>query len=144
MSNMRILADGLDKLYHLCSLANIGELFKHETGPILARFGKSCDEWAGPNGWMEASIFSQLLKLAGPIAGLFTKQIVGIFHKVLGPETKDDFPPEMQLKMLLLLSEQMLSCSRTMDSQGQFHVYSQSVIKRESFHNRKTSSKLIN
>ncbi len=65
-------------------------------------------------------IFSTLLQESGPVVGYFVEQVIGIFRDVLSQESLD---PELQLKMFIMLSKQLMETANRIDSKKQFGPY---------------------
>ena len=113
----------LTKLNSISTHPNHPDLFKRQLGPILKQYRHSCSDWTP--GCHQASIFVSLMLESGTAVGFFAESALVIYQKVL----KKDSMPEIQLKMLLTLSQQLLNAKESLDSQGQFGQFAQTVVK---------------
>ncbi|XP_032728744.1 dynein assembly factor 5, axonemal isoform X2 [Lontra canadensis] len=99
------------------------DLYREHAGPLLEQLAASHQDWTVHS--MELLQFNVLLTHAGPALGAVLPQLVPALRSGLQP-ARD---PQMRLRLFSSLSRVLLSAQETVNSQGQFHHYLDSVTK---------------
>ena len=115
----------LEGLSASLGLPGLPDLFKRQMAPVLKEYRASCGEW-GPAS-PEPVVLAALLSEAAWAAGFHAELIVSLFRRALTEES----PPELKIKLLLILAQQMAEVEGTVNSQKQFGQYSKIVITGE-------------
>ncbi|XP_059976367.1 dynein axonemal assembly factor 5 isoform X2 [Mesoplodon densirostris] len=99
------------------------DLFRAHVGPLLEWLAASHQDWTSHStGLLQ---FDVVLAHSGPALGEALPQLVPILRSCLQP-ARD---PPMRLKLFSTLTELLLGARETVDSQGQFHGYLDTLIK---------------
>ena len=125
----------LEGLSASLGLPGLPDLFKRQMAPVLKEYRAGCGEW-GPAS-PEPVVLAALLSEAAWAAGFHAELIVSLFRRAL----KEESPPELKIKLLLTLAQQMAEVEGTVNSQRQFGQYSKIVITGET--TLRTSSKFL-
>ena len=115
----------LEGLAASLGLPGLPDLFKRQMAPVLKEYRSGCGEW-GPAS-PEPVVLAALLSEAAWAAGFHAELIVSLFRRALTEES----PPELKIKLLLILAQQMAEVEGTVNSQRQFGQYSKIVITGE-------------
>ncbi|XP_062036464.1 dynein axonemal assembly factor 5 [Lepus europaeus] len=99
------------------------DLYRKHLGPLLEGLTASHGSWTVHVA--ELMQFCVVVTQAGPAVGEVLPQVVPTLRACLQP-TQD---PQMRLKLLSLLTQLLLRPKDTVDSQGQFHGYLETVVK---------------
>ncbi|XP_057605616.1 dynein axonemal assembly factor 5 [Hippopotamus amphibius kiboko] len=99
------------------------DLFQVYLGPLLEWLAASHQDWTGHS--VELLQFSVVLTHAGPALGEALPQLVPILRSCLQP-ARD---PPMRLRLFSTLTGVLLGARETVDSQGQFHGYLDTLVK---------------
>ncbi|KAB0403439.1 hypothetical protein E2I00_001888 [Balaenoptera physalus] len=99
------------------------ELFRAHVGALLERLAASHQDWTSHS--KELLQFDVVLTHSGPALGEVLPQLVPILRSCLQP-ARD---PAMRLKLFSTLTGLLLGARETVDSQGQFHGYLDTLIK---------------
>ncbi|KAM5300602.1 dynein axonemal assembly factor 5 [Glossophaga mutica] len=99
------------------------DLYREHAGPLLEWLAGSQQDWTAHS--PELLQFSALVTHAGPALGEVLPHLVPVLRSCLQP----DRDPQMRLKLLSLLSWTLLRAEETVDSQGQFHSYLDTLVK---------------
>nr|XP_030706930.1 dynein assembly factor 5, axonemal isoform X2 [Globicephala melas] len=115
--------EALAELAAVESVDGSQDLFRAHVGPLLERLAASHRDWTGHStGFLQ---FDVVLAHSGPALGEALPQLVPILRSCLQP-ARD---PPMRLKLFSTLSGLLLGARETVDSQGQFHGYLDTLIK---------------
>ncbi|XP_044931137.1 dynein axonemal assembly factor 5 isoform X1 [Mustela putorius furo] len=99
------------------------DLYQEHAGPLLEQLAASHQDWTVHS--VELLQFNVLLTHAGPALGGVLPQLVPALRSCLQP-ARD---PQMRLRLFSSLSQVLLSAQETVNSQGQFHHYLDTVTK---------------
>ncbi|KAF6280593.1 dynein axonemal assembly factor 5 [Rhinolophus ferrumequinum] len=99
------------------------DLYQEHVGPLLEWLAGSHHDWTVYS--TELLQFDVLITHAGPALGTALPHLIPILSSCLQP-ARD---PQMRLKLFSALSRVLLRAKETLDSQGQFHSYLDTVIK---------------
>ncbi|XP_059270232.1 dynein axonemal assembly factor 5 isoform X2 [Mustela nigripes] len=99
------------------------DLYQEHAGPLLEQLAASHQDWTVHS--VELLQFNVLLTHAGPALGGVLPQLVPALRSCLQP-ARD---PQMRLRLFSSLSRVLLSAQETVNSQGQFHHYLDTVTK---------------
>ncbi|XP_037669977.1 dynein assembly factor 5, axonemal [Choloepus didactylus] len=113
----------VDALAAVENVAGSQGLFRKHLGPLMERLTPSQGDWTiySP----ELAQFSVVVTQAGPVLGEALQDVVPTLRTCLQP-TRD---PQVRLRLLSLFSKVLLGAKDTVDSQGQFHSYLETVVK---------------
>ncbi|XP_026981329.1 dynein axonemal assembly factor 5 isoform X2 [Sagmatias obliquidens] len=115
--------EALAELAAVESVDGSQDLFRAHVGALLERLAASHRDWTGHStGFLQ---FDVVLAHSGPALGEALPQLVPILRSCLQP-ARD---PPMRLKLFSTLSGLLLGARETVDSQGQFHGYLDTLIK---------------
>ncbi|XP_033282674.2 dynein axonemal assembly factor 5 isoform X2 [Orcinus orca] len=115
--------EALAELAAVESMDGSQDLFRAHVGALLERLAASHRDWTGHSmGFLQ---FDVVLAHSGPALGEALPQLVPILRSCLQP-ARD---PPMRLKLFSTLSGLLLGARETVDSQGQFHGYLDTLIK---------------
>ncbi|XP_032462057.1 dynein assembly factor 5, axonemal isoform X1 [Phocoena sinus] len=115
--------EALAELAAVESVDGSQDLFREHVGALLERLAASHQDWTGRStGFLQ---FDVVLAHSGPALGEALPQLVPILRSCLQP-ARD---PPMRLKLFSTLSGLLLGARETVDSQGQFHGYLDTLIK---------------
>ncbi|XP_033695100.1 dynein axonemal assembly factor 5 isoform X2 [Tursiops truncatus] len=115
--------EALAELAAVESVDGSQDLFRAHVGALLERLAASHRDWTGRStGFLQ---FDVVLAHSGPALGEALPQLVPILRSCLQP-ARD---PPMRLKLFSTLSGLLLGARETVDSQGQFHGYLDTLIK---------------
>uniref|UniRef100_A0A452TIB1 Dynein axonemal assembly factor 5 n=2 Tax=Ursus maritimus TaxID=29073 RepID=A0A452TIB1_URSMA len=98
-------------------------LYREHVGPLMERLAASHHDWTVHS--VELLQFDVVVTHAGPALGEVLPHLVPILRSCLQP-SRD---PQMRLRLFSSLSRVLLSAKQTVDSQGQFHHYLDTVTK---------------
>ncbi|XP_032315719.1 LOW QUALITY PROTEIN: dynein assembly factor 5, axonemal [Camelus ferus] len=99
------------------------DLFREHAGPLLEWLAGSHQAWTIHS--TELLQFDVVVIHSGPALGEVLPQLVPVLRSCLQP-TRD---PSMRLRLFSTLTGVLLQARETVDSQGQFHAYLDTVIK---------------
>ncbi|KAM6157055.1 dynein axonemal assembly factor 5 [Erethizon dorsatum] len=99
------------------------DLYRKHTGPLLERLTASHSDWTAHS--VELLQFCEVVTRAGPAVGETLQHVIPTLRACL-QTTRD---PHMCLKLFSILSSLLLRPKDTIDSQGQFCVYLDTVVK---------------
>ncbi|XP_003795509.1 dynein assembly factor 5, axonemal [Otolemur garnettii] len=99
------------------------DLYRKHMGPLLEQLTASHSDWTVHS--PELGQFSVVMFQAGPALGEALQHVIPTLRACLQP-ARD---PQMRLKLFSILSKLLLRAKDTVDSQGQFHNYLETVIK---------------
>ncbi|XP_018423410.1 PREDICTED: dynein assembly factor 5, axonemal [Nanorana parkeri] len=99
------------------------DLYKQHMQQLMQWASESHDHWT--SFCMERAQYEVLVSESGPVIGENLDQLMPVLKTCLQP-TKD---PQMRLKVFTMLSKLLLKPSETVNSEGQFHVHSETLIK---------------
>ena len=103
-------------------LPSLPDLFKRQMSPVLKEYRSECAEW-GPAS-PEPVVLAAMLSECKWAAGFHAELLVSLFRQALTEES----PPELKIKLLLIMAQQMAEVEGTVNSQKQFGQYSKIVI----------------
>ncbi len=112
----------IDSLSSHAGLDSTPDLYKRQMFPMLKEFRQTCASW-GPSSY-EPLVFSTLLAESRWAAGYFAEAVVSLYRLAL----KESSPPELKIKLLLLLARQLSNANEAVNSQKQFSQYSKIVL----------------
>ncbi|XP_075035743.1 dynein axonemal assembly factor 5 [Mixophyes fleayi] len=98
-------------------------LYRQHMQPLMHWASKGHEQWTSYS--VERAQFEVLVSESGPIIGENLDPLMPILKTCLQP-TKE---PQMRLKLFTMLSKLLLKANETINSKGQFHIYSESLIK---------------
>ncbi|XP_025719453.2 dynein axonemal assembly factor 5 isoform X1 [Callorhinus ursinus] len=99
------------------------DLYREHVGPLMEWVAASHHDWTIHS--VELLQFNVVVTHAGPALGEVLPHLVPILRSCLQP-ARD---PQMRLRLFSSLSRVLLSAKQTVDSQGQFHHYLNTVAK---------------
>ncbi|KAF0882892.1 DAAF5 factor, partial [Crocuta crocuta] len=99
------------------------DLYREHAGPLMEWLAASHLDWTVHSA--ELLQFTVLLAHAGPALGEVLPHLVAVLRSCLQP-ARD---PQMRLRLFSSLSQLLLSAQQTVDSQGHFHHYLDTVTK---------------
>ncbi|XP_012614546.2 dynein axonemal assembly factor 5 [Microcebus murinus] len=99
------------------------DLYRKHMGPLLERLTTSHGDWTVHS--PELAQFSVVISQSGPVLGESLQHVVPTLRACLQP-ARD---PQMRLTLFSVLSKVLLQAKDTVDSQGQFHSYLETVTK---------------
>jgi len=99
------------------------DLYREHVGPLMEWVAASHHDWTVHS--VELLQFNVVVTHAGPALGEVLPHLVPILRSCLQP-ARD---PQMRLRLFSSLSRVLLSAKQTVDSQGQFHHYLNTVAK---------------
>ena len=112
----------LEDLSASLGLPSLPDLFKRQMSPVLKEYRSKCAEW-GPAS-PEPVVLAAMLRECKWAAGFHAELLVSLFRHALTEES----PPELKIKLLLIMAQQMAEVEGTVNSQKQFGQYSKIVI----------------
>ena len=112
----------LEDLSASLGLPSLPDLFKRQMSPVLKEYRSECAEW-GPAS-PEPVVLAAMLSECKWAAGFHAELLVSLFKQALTEES----PPELKIKLLLIMAQQMAEVEGTVNSQKQFGQYSKIVI----------------
>ncbi|XP_063790584.1 dynein axonemal assembly factor 5 isoform X2 [Pseudophryne corroboree] len=98
-------------------------LYRHHMQQLMQWASAGHDQWTSYS--MERAQFEVLISESGPVVGEHLDLLFPVLKTCLQP-TKE---PEMRLKLFTMLSKLLLKANETVNSKGQFHSYSETIIK---------------
>ncbi|XP_053551100.1 dynein axonemal assembly factor 5 [Bombina bombina] len=104
-------------------LHGLQDLYRLHIQQLLEWVSEKCEHWTSFS--VERVQFEVIVTESGPVVGEVLHLLMPILKTYLQP-TKD---PQMRLKIFTMLSKLLLKANETVNSQGQFHHYSESLIK---------------
>ncbi|XP_072814359.1 dynein axonemal assembly factor 5, partial [Vicugna pacos] len=113
----------LATLAAVASMDSSLDLFREHTGPLLEWLAGSHQAWTIHSA--ELLQFDVVVTHSGPALGEALPQLVPVLQSCLQP-TRD---PSMRLRLFSTLTGVLLRARETVDSQGQFHAYLDTMIK---------------
>nr|XP_031289187.1 dynein assembly factor 5, axonemal [Camelus dromedarius] len=113
----------LATLAAVASMDDSLDLFREHAGPLLEWLAGSHQAWTIHS--TELLQFDVVVTHSGPALGEVLPQLVPVLRSCLQP-TRD---PSMRLRLFSTLTGVLLQARETVDSQGQFHAYLDTVIK---------------
>ncbi|XP_032183582.1 dynein assembly factor 5, axonemal isoform X2 [Mustela erminea] len=113
----------MDTLAAVQGVDSSQDLYQEHAGPLLEQLAASHQDWTVHS--VELLQFNVLLTHAGPALGGVLPQLVPALRSCLQP-ARD---PQMRLRLFSSLSRVLLSAQETVNSQGQFHHYLNTVTK---------------
>ncbi|XP_058141656.1 dynein axonemal assembly factor 5 [Dasypus novemcinctus] len=117
------VGETMDSLAAVDSVSGRQGLFQKHIGPLMEWLTPSCGEWTVHSA--ELAQFSVLLTQAGPALGEALPHLMPTLRACLQP-ARD---PQMRLKLFSVLAAVLRKAETTLDSQGQFHSYLETVVK---------------
>ncbi|CAI9611928.1 unnamed protein product [Staurois parvus] len=99
------------------------DLYRHHMQQLMKWASQSHDQWT--NFSIERAQYEVLVSESGPVIGEHLDQLMPVLKTCL--QTSKD--PQMRLKVFTMLSKRLLKPSETVNSKGQFHVHSETLIK---------------
>lgn len=99
------------------------DLYRQHMQELMQWTSQSHDQWT--NFSIERAQYEVLISESGPVIGEHLDQLLPVLKTCL-QTTKD---PQMRLKVFTMLSKLLLKPSKTVNSKGQFHVHSETLIK---------------
>jgi dynein assembly factor 5 len=113
----------MDTLAEVENVPSSQDLYRKHVGALLERMTVSPDEWTVHS--VELLLFMAILTRSGPAVGEALPHVVPTLRACLQPSAD----PHLRLKLLSVLSTVLLRPQDTVDSQGQFHSYLETVVK---------------
>ncbi|KAM5152154.1 dynein axonemal assembly factor 5 isoform 2-T2 [Mantella aurantiaca] len=99
------------------------DLYRQHMQQLMQWASENHDQWT--NFCIERAQYEILVSESGPVIGEHLDQLMPVLKTCLQP-TKD---PQMRLKVFTMLSKLLLKPNETVNSKGQFHVHSETLIK---------------
>ncbi|XP_021496379.1 dynein axonemal assembly factor 5 isoform X2 [Meriones unguiculatus] len=112
----------MDTLAEVEDIPSSQDLFRKHVGALLERLTASHGEWTVHSAQLLK--FTVVLTQAGPAVGEALQHVIPTLRACLQPTTD----PHMRLKLFSILSTMLLRPKDTVDSQGQFHGYLETVV----------------
>nr|DBA19487.1 TPA: hypothetical protein GDO54_015320 [Pyxicephalus adspersus] len=99
------------------------DLYRQHMQPLMQWASESHEQWTSFS--IERAQYEVLVSESGPVIGENLDLLIPVLKNCLQP-TKD---PQMRLKVFTMLSKLLLKPSETVNSKGQFHLQSETIIK---------------
>ena len=112
----------LEDLSASLGLPSVPDLFQRQMSPILKEYRSACAEW-GPAS-PEPVVLAAMLSESKWAAGFYAELLVSLFKQALTEES----PPELKIKIMLIMAQQMADVDGAVNSQKEFGQYSKIVI----------------
>ncbi|XP_062945575.1 dynein axonemal assembly factor 5 [Cynocephalus volans] len=113
----------MDSLATVENVNGSQDLYRKHMGPLMEWLTTSHEDWTMHSA--ELMQFLVVVTQSGPVIGEALQHVVPMLRACLQP----DRDPQMRLKLFSVLSKVLLKPKDTVDSQGQFHRYLETVIK---------------
>ncbi|KAM4697766.1 LOW QUALITY PROTEIN: dynein axonemal assembly factor 5 [Rhinophrynus dorsalis] len=104
-------------------LSSVQELYRQHIQELLEWVSETHLHWTSYS--IERAQFEVIVTESGPVIG----EMLHLFMPILKTCLQSTREPQMRLKLFTMLSKLLLKANETVNSQGQFHSYSESFIK---------------